>query len=361
MKKKSFISLIICIMLIFGGCIFTGCKKEEGYNISNLSTNFKAISYSNIKYNETYNKIDINYASFKDGNQQEYFVRLINDTTTPYSVLTKFGTLFDNSMTFSYAYLSNCDYARDVSIDLRNQIKSELDDLKKELGILDKNITTLAEVINFEITAEGSTTSVTCLDKFEVVLKSYSDVLQASFNFNNTLTKVYFNYCLKSAKKDYSKIDLLDFNTSEGVGNLNARIKEQIINLTQTYFEMNLKSEDIYLSLKNSNNAEFYEKYGYNTYLSDLNSINKTISAIDEDNKQKLLDANIKLYNIQVLLENENDMYKFASNSIDYLTVNSDLNATTVDIAKAQIISDHADLIALTNSVIADTLADLGV
>lgn len=359
-KKRVFVSLILCFMLVFTGAIFTACKKDAGYDLNNLNTDFTSINYVNIKYNTTYKKIEIDYSKYLlDGNQ--YLTNEINTPTSPYSVLGKFDTLLQNSMEFTYSFMDNIAKTKNVNTNLRNQTKRELDVLKGKLKLLDEDISVLAEKMEITLKSHQPSTSTTCLDEFEILLSAYSDVLQASYNFNTSISTIYFDYCLTTAKKDYSKINLQDFSTSEGVGNLNARIKEQIVNLTQTYFEENLKSKEVFKQLKTETSDSFNSNFNYALYITDLSKINNVISSVTEDKKQSLLNANIKLYNIQSILNNERDMYKKASNEIDYISVKNDINASNYDIVKAQIIEDHNTFIKHINKTITDILTDLGV
>ena len=89
MKRRIWLSLLLCLLLIPGATIFTACGDDEGYQLSELRTDFNEIvtKYDNVNLTSD-NRIEFDYSIYTHQNEQ-YFTDLVN-SSRPYSHLNNF-------------------------------------------------------------------------------------------------------------------------------------------------------------------------------------------------------------------------------------------------------------------------------
>ncbi len=360
MKKRRFLSLILCLLLIPGAMLFTACGEDDGYRLSNLSTDFYNIanSYENVNLTSD-DRIEFDYSIYVYENEQ-YFTNAVN-STIPYNNLNNFyNRLFDNSLSFVYEYIDRCSTDElDVERDKRNMLQYRLQEFNESLRNVSNNVTLVAEIMRFNI--NDSILDRTCMNRLKNLFDSYADLYQTAYNLTRVLSDIYFNYALTDSNFDFSSVELDQFDATRVTNNLNSKIEMQISNLTQSYIELHVKGGDLSTRLTTDNNGFGSVDSSFNEYLSQVSQIdidfNSTIgeSINFSANKQAFHEASIKLYNLQTLLNNEYEMYNQACNDIIYIRIRNDFNATTYELICADIIDNHYYLIEQYN----DTLVEL--
>ena len=121
---------------MFGTTIFFACKQDNGYQLSNLLTDYKAIANDckSLVFSSENNKSQLvfDYSYFKNINNEEYLSNALK--LSPYNNLENYNLLFYNSMEFINQNISNISSdAFKVSKGNRNSIKSNLNNLKNSM------------------------------------------------------------------------------------------------------------------------------------------------------------------------------------------------------------------------------------
>ena len=355
--KRKILSLILVLMLIPFASVFTACKKDEGYNLNNLKVEFNAISNGN-------KNIKIVEGNFVFDFSNHRYLGDVVETVEPYNELNKFNTLFSNLMSFACDYVELCSANEVVkNVELKNQIKEDLDNLMKSINNVDRCIDMFSESINGSYGANLSEEQ-DCLTRFEILLETYGTMYEKAIDFNNTLADLYFNNVLINSNPDIYSIKYEDFNSSVVISKLNSRLQYQKFLLSQSYFEKYL-GNGIAKRIVEGEIISMYE----DDYLSNFTAINKTINetiavekanndnGTENSNKKRFYALAVQAQNIQATLKNDNEKFVSACNAIDYTKTKNNQFATAQELLCVDIIDSHNALIQCYNEVLVGMLS----
>lgn len=362
MKRKSILCLILCLLLIPGALIFSACRDNGGYQLSNLSSDFKKIAnqYENLNLTSDA-KLEFDYSIYTYQGEQ-YFTNAIN-STKPYNYIANFyNKLFDNSLSFVYEYIDICSTNElDVKKDKRELIEYNLQEFNSSVKTVSTNISLVAEIMRFNI--NDDILDSTCMNRLKNLFDSYDNLFQSAYNLTRTLSDIYFNYALTNSNYDYSSVNLEQFDATSLTNNLKSKIKMQISNLTQSYIERYVKGGELSSSFTNIDTNFGSTDSNFDEYLLNVSTIDREFnSSIGESinfsaSKQNFYEAAIKLYNLQTILNNEYEIYNQACNDIIYIKTVNDANASTYEKICARIIENHNYIIDEYTEVIKEMLS----
>ena len=343
-------------MLIPFASVFTACKKDEGYNLNNLQVEFNSISNENKNIKLIEGNFVFDFSSHR-------YLGYVVETVEPYSELNKFNTLFSNLMNFACGYVELCSANEVVkNVELKNQIKSDLDSLKKSINNVERCVDMFSESINGSYGGNLSEEQ-DCLTRFEILLETYGTMFEKAINFNNTLADLYFNNVLTNSNPDIYSIKYEEFNSSAVVSKLDSRIQYQKFLLSQSFIEKYFGNG----IAKRIVEGEIIN-LGEDGYLSNFTAINKTINeataveiANNDDGtsnsiKKRFYNLAIQAQNIQSTLNNDNEKLVSACNAIDYTKTKNNQFATAQELLCVDIIDANYDLIQCYNEVLTQML-----
>lgn len=338
--KKKILSLLLVVMFIPAIFMFAGCK-DKGYKLTNLENDYNNISQNCENVNIDENKIVFNYDNFTIGSTK-YLSETIN-SVAPYTNLNKYNVLLDNLMGFVYEYIDVCSNENiDASEDVRNTLKVQLDELAEAIYEVDVYINQWAEVIEFNY--NDDVTNSQCLSRFKTLLIGYNGLFQKAINFSNSLASLYYNNALNDANPRIDNVALSDFNSSVVISKLQGRVKYEISNLSQLFVEIYVDGNDLPNKLTTPiiiNEGEDNEYIVFNMfslnqtgfdYLTKVNNLNKVFDASfnaetaveianGESKKEEFYNLSVKAYNLQNILDNDNDIFVTACAKIQYSKV----------------------------------------
>lgn len=360
MKKKILCLLLILFMLPIG-FVLAGCSSNS-YNMSNLTSDYSTITKDCTSFKmRNSGEIYVDYSVYKDTTGKTYLKNII-DTTEPFKQLKSFyNKLFDNSMVFAYEYLDVCAQKDiEVSAELSMEVKASLNQLKEAIHSVDNENSHLASVVrSTDFSEQGAEEH--CMYALSNVFAKYETLLEASLNFNNALTRVYFGYALPSSNVDYSKYyvddstDDLNFKNQATVTLaiyfLTPKAKNQIVNLTQCLFELNIKAGDLPSKLT----TKPYKKPGafFDDYIEKIEELDMQLDGeeasriVKDGEKAKAMLADlVRLYNVQNVITNNTEVYRTAFATIKYLKVKNNYNnSTTTEKICANLIENYNETI----------------
>ena len=361
MKKKSFLCLLLCLLLIPGALVFSACGESDGYQLANLSSDFREIGtrYENVNLTSD-NRIEFDYSIYTYQGEQ-YFADAVN-STVPYNNLNNFyNRLFDYSLSFVYEYIDRCSTNElDVDKNKRNLIEYNLQEFDNALRNVSTNVSLVAEIVRFNI--NDDILDSTCMNRLKNLFDSYDDLFQTSYNLTRSIADVYFNYALTNSNMDFSTVSLTEFDATRVTNNLDSKIQMQISNLTQSYIEQYVKGGELSTKLTTNNSGFGTVGSDFNDYLTKVTQIDRDFnSSIGESinfstSKQAFYEAAIELYNLQTIINNEYEIYNQACNEIVYIKIANDENATTYEKICADIIENHNYIVEQYNNVIVEML-----
>lgn len=350
--KRRILSLILVFLLLPTAFLFSACK-DKGYDLNNLQNDFNLIAAENENIKNVNGKFVFDYSNH---------IRLnsVVEYNYPYTQLKEFNKVFENVMAFSFDYIDECSHNDLVkNVGLKNKVKSQLDDLKKSYAEIDLNVNNFAVDINASYDTDDIFNHI-CEESYRRLLLSYDDLFEAASNFNNTLADLYFNHILKNGNPNIYKIDSAEFDANLVVNNFDARLKYQISNLSQSFFEMYIDGGKLAEDIVSA--EEFFDIDEFD-YEDNIKVINKTIDEVvaaqkanSATNKQKYYQLSIQAYNIQDVLNNDNSKYVHACNEISYATI--DLTEASAEEKMCyEIIEQRYELLKEYNSVLVSMLS----
>ncbi len=358
--KRKFLSLIIAFVLTCSGLVFVGCDNESGYNLDNLLKDYKNSieSMENVNCLTDYS-IEFDYSIYVyDG--ENYLSQIIN-STAPYSYLTSFyNPLFDNSMKFVYSYIDICSSnSINAPRDVRDEIKSDLDDFVVSL----KKTSVAIDAVGDKLRKGNDVNSEDALMTLENLFNSYDELYKSSINFSNDLSKLYYDYAVVTST-NYANAELKDFDANNVVIHLNSRLNNHIANYTESYITMNILGSNLSNDFTDGSVADL--PTNYTSYKNNINVVDDVVDDSlgnkinNSTQKERFYNASLALYNCLSVMENDYPLYEEAINSIVYLEVITDLNATQYEKTCANIIKNRAQVIENTNSVLTEMIQILG-
>ena len=361
--KRVVLSIILCLVLVPGLFVFTACGDDESYSLSNLYTEYSNLvnKHQYLSTNED-NEIVFNYDEITYQNNQYFSNALL---TEPYINLTRFyNPLLNNSLSSFSSYVENCSTDRlIVPAEDRNSLKTALDEFDSALTTTYNQTINMADLLRTGTDIESNVHMIRLSNLFE----SYENLYVKAFNLSHELSNIYFNYAITDANPNYSEQTLEQFDASRVVVNLRSRIENQIVNLTQSYIEQNVRGLKLYSSFTTKENGSYTSiPTSFSSYLSDIQSIDVEFSSslgqtinTNPTKKDNFYHTSIELYNIQESLNNLLDAYRVACNEIVYTSIISDSNATDYQKTCAKIISDYSSLIDQNTTALQNALAIL--
>lgn len=351
--KKKILSLILVLMLLPVASLFSACGKNKGYNLNNLSNDFAAIADEN-------NNIKLEEGKFKfDYSRHNHLTSVIN-SVEPYTELVDYNYVFDNLMAFSYECIDECSYNESTdNVEIKNKVEENLKELKQSISNVNENVNMFAEIINISYNIDVKAFS--CLVRYENLLTSYDRMFSSAINFNNSLADLYFNYILKDGNPNVYNIGLANFDANIVVNKLASRVKYQLSNLSQSYVELYIDSEEVPSKIANSQESLDLTAYDYKANVEALNkSFTEEIAtekANHSNNKETFFNLAVQAQNLQATLNNDNNKVVYAFNAVSYrdLLVEPEL-ATANEIMCVSIILSNYQLITSYNQVLVDML-----
>lgn len=362
MKRRIWLSLLLCLLLIPGATIFTACGDGEGYQLSELRTDFNEIvtKYDNVNLTSD-NRIEFDYSIYTYQNEQ-YFTDLVN-SSRPYSHLNNFyNRLLDNSLQFVYNYIDRCSTNElDVEREKRNKMQFYLQSFDSALNDVSLNTSLVAEILRFNI--NGNMFNSVCMNRLKNLFDSYDNLYLAVYNITDCLSDIYFNYALSDYNFDFSSIKIDQFDANRVTNILDSKIQYNIVYLTRNYTERNVKGGSLSTTLTTDTNG--FPEVGYNLqeYQQKVSQADRSFSDTigDEINasalKQDFFEASIKLYNLQTILNNNYDIYIQTCEDVVYLRVAEDINASDYETLCLEVIDNYSYVVDEYNACLVDLLA----
>lgn len=348
--KKKILSLILVLMFLPLASIFAGCK-DKSYNLDNLSNDFNAIQTENANIQVKNGKFVFDYSMHPN-------LESVIDAHYPYSEIEYYNFVYENLMAFSFEYIDECsnnNITKDKN--LKNALKSDLDNLKKSISDVNSSVNVLAEIVNVSYNDDIFTTA--CMSGLENLFISYEDLYKSASDFHNTLSNLYFNNAIRNANPNIVEIAIGDFDAAVVTNNLDARLKWQISNLSVCFVEMyidggniakNIIEEDGYFDADTFNYAENVTKISkvFNSQV----AAEKANNAI---NKNKYYALAIQAYNIQSAINNDTAKFVHACNDVRYAGLNLG-EANSNEKMCAGIIDSRNELLSNYNTVLIEML-----
>lgn len=347
--KKKILSLILVLMLLPIASLFSACGKKDGYNLNNLSADFSAIDKENNNINFVDGNVEFDYSS------HAHLYEIFNGLA-PYKSMHTYNDLTNNILSFACEYVhacSNNDLTDNAA--LKNEVKTNLDNLKSAFSRVNENINVFAEIIH--ISYPDNLNADACLLRYENLLIAYEDLFNKSISFNNSLQDLYFNNILKDGNPNVASVSVENFDVNTVVSKLRSRIKYQISNLSQSYVEMEIDGKEF---SKKVVSGEIVIDLTGTDYQNNVNALKDALAAEkagNVTNKDLFYDLAVKAYNIQATLNNDKGKFVLACNSIAYSNVIGDVKASAFEKMCADIIESNRDIIYYYNSVLTGMLA----
>lgn len=374
--KKKILSLILVLVFIPSIFMFAGCK-DKGYQLVDLVKDYQNIGSKceNIKVVD--NKIVFDYGVHtKD--ETKYLTECVNEIA-PYTEIADYNILLDNLMGFVYENIEVCSNANiEADVEVRNNLKFQLDELSTAVYEMDVHINHWAKIIEFNYDKEKKDDLINaqCLSRFKNVLTAYNTLFQKAIGFSNGLADLYYNYALNDANPKIDNVQLADFDASVIVSKLQGRVKYEISNLSQLFVEIYVDGNNLPTELTTPivlNEGEDNETIVFNTfelnktgfdYLDKINNLNRIFAdtfnaeqAVEKANanlnKQNFYNLAIKAYNLQNILENDNDMFVNACKKIQYSNIEID---NVYEVQSKEIVDNYKKVVEEYYGVLASML-----
>jgi len=374
--KKKILSLILVLVFIPSIFMFAGCK-DKGYQLVNLVKDYENIGTKceNIKIDNY--KVVFDYGVYTIG-ETKYLTECVNEIA-PYTEIADYNILLDNLMGFIYENIEVCSNANiEASAEVRNNLKFQLDEFSTAVYEMDVHINHWAKIIEFNYNSTDKTemTNVQCLSRFKNVLTAYNNLFQKAISFSNGLADLYYNYTLNDANPKIDNVKLADFDASIIVSKLQGRVKYEISNLSQLFVEIYVDGNDLPTDLTTPiilNEGEENETIVFNTfelnktgfrYLDKVNDLNLIFAnnfnaeqaverANANSNKQNFYNLAVKAYNLQNILENDNEMFVNACKKIQYSDIDSD---NAYEVQSKEVIDNYKEVVEEYYVVLASML-----
>lgn len=349
--KNKILSLILVLMLIPFASLFSACGKDKGYDLNLLDDEFYQIAQSNNNIELNGGKLVFNYSSHGNLNN------IINNSEI-YKNINAYNYIFDNLMSFAFEFVDECsNNSATDNVQIKNQVKTELDNFKQKMEDLNVCVNSFAEIIN--VSQGVDVEAAVCLMRFENLLETYERMFNSAINFNNSLTNLYFNHILKDGNPNVYAIDIANFDANIVVSKINSRIQYQKSLLSQCYIEMYVDG-DLAERVADGNESVLLS---YNGYYTNVENLKRTFTeekaadaANNENNKKDFYDLAIKAQNVQATLNNDRDKFVSACNTIEYLKVNISISKTPHELMCIEIINSNNSLIIAYNDILIQML-----
>ena len=356
---KKLLSLLLVLFLVPMACMFSACKKAEGYKLSSLKTDLLAIAdkYETVTIEKDNLKFDYSTLKNKDDTVIDECIKSVE----PYKNVERYNQVFYNLMDFSFDYVGVCSNdSFNIDINVRNDLKQKLDALDSAIQVVDINVQNLSNILN----SSADTSNIIYIERLDTVLNSYNRLFVAGSEFTNAVADLYFNKILIDANPDISAIKAEEFETSRVINTLDARTKNVVSILTQNYIEVYVSKANLVDDLLGNFQALDLNVNSYSNKVAKLKVLDLTTEAnIDkaveiansESRKAAFYEKAIQAYNMQEIIQNDRASFATACNDVDYLKMKTDENASSYDKICIRIIENYS---YITNEY-AETLGEL--
>ncbi|MFQ6751977.1 MAG: hypothetical protein ACLRFL_00230 [Clostridia bacterium] len=357
---KKILCLVLLVLLMPCVAVFNGCG-DKGYKLSNATTAIADMDkYQSVVVEDA--TVRFSYDSFTSG-ESKYINDILATNIKPYSYLKDYNNLFNNIMAFTFEYLDECaNDDIDVPKDIRNRLESQLASLDNDIANVDTATIGWADAV---YGAGSNIASLVSVAKFKNLLVFYDDLFISASNVANTVSTIYFGYILNDANPNYYDINLADFDASMVANKLEARILDQLSNITQVYIEKNIRGGDLADQLTDVTvdfgNLDLTQYNARIQAIANKLTVNEQTIARANANKENFYNTAIELYNIQEVLADNGSIFIKACNDIEYKKMVADDNASNYDKMCVEIIDSHDNLISQYNEILARLLTMMGV
>ncbi len=340
--------------------LFNGCG-DKGYKLSNATSAILDMDkYQSVVVEE--GVVRFSYDSFTSG-EIKYINNILATNIKPYSYLKDYNNLFNNLMAFTFEYLDECaNDDIDVPKDIRNRLESQLAALDNDIANVDTATIGWADAV---YGAGSNIVSLVSVAKFKNLLVFYDDLFISATNVANTVSTIYFGYVLNDANPKYHDISLEDFDASMVANKLEARILDQLSNITQVYIEKTISGGELADQLTDV--TVDFGNLDLSQYNARINAINNRLEVNEQSiaranaDKENFYNTAIELYNIQEVLVDNGKIFIMACNDIEYKKVIVDNNSSNYNKMCVEIIDSHDNLISQYNEILARLLTMMGV
>ena len=356
--KFKILSLILILFLIPGSLVLTACKKDNNYSISNLDEDFYSVAENNpgniVKVD---NMIKFDFSKYNDNGKA--FLNDIITTAAPYNELLAYNTLFENIISFPCEYVEICSKTEvNLSADVRNNIKSELDAFHKSVRDVGVCIDSLAEGLKI---SQDNLLNKICLERYKNLLLAYEKLYQTSSQFSNSVSTLYYKSVLVNSNPNVSEISLSDFDAGIVLNKLRGRLLYQKSNITQVYVEKYICggdfAEEISMSQTTLDLTDYNKQINDITLIGTITEQQMAERANHENNKADFYDLAINAYSLQEILSNDASKFGYATKGIEYVAVKKDIDkATSNDIICKEIIDGYDFILNEYNNVLAEII-----
>lgn len=354
--KKILLTLILSFSLVVCAFSFSACKKDGGYQLSNLLNDYKSIAdeCKSVKYDNVNHRLEFDYSVFVNAKEYQYVNDTINDERFPYSHIVDYNNIFYNSMSFATENLRALSTnAFEVDMALRNEAQAKLNNLKNAFIRTDIQMQEFARNINTNSARDKDKQDEALGSKeylltFKHLLDSYNGLFESAFNFNITLAKIYYsltdgfqNENLTSVLTNFEKQPELDPALSEQIDaalsnfltGLVNRVNLVLVGYSYVFYQNNIQDGSLSNKLTTKQETGF-EPMGaeFDNYIASTNLISKKIvnvetSALTKENKIALCKYSVQLFNLWSSLNVD-----FAKFSEAYSTINYNISKTAFDV-----------------------------
>lgn len=355
--KLKLLSLILILFLIPGSLVLSACKKEEGYEMSSLKSDFYSVAE-----NEADNIVKVNNSlkfDYSKHNNGEAFLQNIIANEAPYKELAKYNMLFENIIEFPCEYIEICSStSAELSLITRNNLKSELDAFHKSMRDVSTSIDLLAEGLKI---AENIR-NVICLERYKNLLLSYETLYQTSSQLSNTISTIYYKDILVNSNPEIGAVSLSDFDAGTVVRTFRGRLLFQKSNLTQIFVEKYICGGDFAKEISTSETTLDLTNYNNNikaiTLAETITEQQMVEKANHENNKTNFYNLAIKAYNLQEILSNDATKFGRAAKEISYVyTTDNEDKASAYDKICVEIIDGYDFALGEYNEVLANMVS----
>lgn len=349
--KRKILSLILVLMLLPFASIFSACGKDDGYNLTNLKDDFNNIFTSSKNYKIVEGDVLMDYSVHSK----------LEDAVTnidQYKELVKYNMILNNSLMFSVNYIEVCSNSNiKVDASTKDNIQQDLNNLKNAMNDMNNCLDIFAEMVN--IAYDVNPIDDVCLNGYENLLLAYNNVYEKAGKFSGTLSNLYFNKILNNGNPDVLSIGELNFDANTVVILLDARIKNHVSDLTNSYVETYLNDNNLAKLIAHNQAKMDLTKFGYSSKIEKFDiDIDEQIAAERANlNKAQFFKLAVQSQNVLSTLANNYSKFTFACGDINYCKVSKDENnATPHEQACMFIIKENRELLARYNTILIETL-----
>lgn len=351
--KKKILYLILTIIMLPSIMVFTACKEDNSYNLNKLVNDYLAVG-ENLEYIKVSKNLSNVFDITFDYSESTTLYNAVEEESSMYYNLDNFYvSTFNYTIEFTNNYIGICANNDKVDNDeLKNNIKSDIDQLSSALVTLDSSLSDLISYTNYY--GESQDTDINdsseCLNRLYKVFDCFDSVYKYSAELSVNLASVYYGYILNDPNPDFTSIDINSFDATEAVSAMKNRIAYLSSNLARNFVERNVILADSSWAFRNGETEELLK--AFNEFKENIVNINRDTSSFvgdainnDSEKKSEFLNLSQQMYGVQLVLDNDRQLYDSAYKSVDYVVVNSMLNNSAYELECVKIINNHSTIL----------------